>query len=129
MAPISWISPVGLACAQPYHKPKVVVISSKRQTVSLRTGDDVPINKNKQRMGFPPNFIHSLDASHMMMVAERCQQRQIAFAAVHDSFWSHAADIPVLNEEIREAFIELYQKPVLQDLYEDWGSAESKTSP
>lgn len=118
-APISWISPVGLACAQPYHKPKVVVISSKRQTVSLRTGDDVPINKNKQRMGFPPNFIHSLDASHMMMVAERCQQRQIAFAAVHDSFWSHAADIPVLNEEIREAFIELYQKPVLQDLYED----------
>eukprot|EP00434_Breviolum_minutum_P026231 symbB.v1.2.023188.t1/scaffold2104.1/size89385/4 len=118
-APVSWVSPLGLSCSQPYHKPETVKITSKRQEVTIKTGHKNTIHKVKQTMGFPPNFVHSMDATHMMMVAERCQQQGIQFAAVHDSFWTHAGDVPMLNKSIREAFVELYEKPVLQDFYED----------
>jgi len=118
-APVSWVSPLGLSCSQPYHKPETVKITSRRQEVTIKTGHKSTVHKVKQTQGFPPNFVHSMDATHMMMVAERCQQQGIQFAAVHDSFWTHAGDVPMLNKSIREAFVELYEKPVLQDFYED----------
>ena len=31
-----------------------------------------------------------------------------SFAMIHDSFGTHAADVPMLNACLREAFIELY---------------------
>ncbi len=40
----------------------------------------------------------------------------IAFAGVHDSFWTHAADVPVLARLLREAFVELHSQPLLQHL-------------
>lgn len=116
--PTSWLSPIGLACAQPYRQPKKVVVNTKRQKVTLKDGDGPQMDKIKQRMGFPPNFIHSLDATHMMLTVEGCQRRGIQFAGVHDSFWTHACDADALNEIIREAFIELHQRPLLQDFYE-----------
>eukprot|EP00437_Effrenium_voratum_P026582 CAMPEP_0181400584 /NCGR_PEP_ID=MMETSP1110-20121109/2189_1 /TAXON_ID=174948 /ORGANISM="Symbiodinium sp., Strain CCMP421" /LENGTH=1047 /DNA_ID=CAMNT_0023522685 /DNA_START=38 /DNA_END=3178 /DNA_ORIENTATION=- len=118
-APTSWISPIGLDCVQPYRTPHTVSVRTRRQNVTLKTGESVLLNKSKQRMGLPPNFIHSLDATHMMMVAERCEELNIAFAAVHDSFWTHAADITQLNKIIRECFIELYEQPILAEFYED----------
>ena len=42
----------------------------------------------------------------------------MAFAGVHDSFWTHAADVPVLNRLLREAFIELHSRPLLEELVE-----------
>ncbi len=31
-------------------------------------------NVRKQETAFPPNFIHSLDSSHMMLTANACQR-------------------------------------------------------
>ncbi|CAE7475397.1 RPOT2 [Symbiodinium microadriaticum] len=118
-APNAWISPVGLNCVQPYRNAQKAVVRSKRQTVTLKTGDAPTINQMRQRMGYPPNFIHSLDASHMMMVAESCQREGMTFAAVHDSFWTHACDTAKLNMLTREAFVELHRQPILAELYED----------
>lgn len=119
-APVAWISPLGFSCSQPYRKAETVRMASKRQSITLKTGEQPIMDKGRQSSGFPPNFVHSLDATHMMMVAERCQKQGIYFAAVHDSFWTHASDVPLLNESIREAFVELYEKPVLQEVYEDF---------
>merc|ERR1719221_1548286 len=119
-SPTSWLSPVGLACRQPYKKSQTVYVKSKRQKISLGDIDGPLVNKCKQRMGFPPNFIHSLDAAHMMMVAEQCHRAGVDFAAVHDSFWTHAGDAPVLNKFIRSAFVDLHGQPLLSDLHEDF---------
>lgn len=118
--PVMWISPVGLACHQPYRRPKSVTVKTKRQTVMLRTKESPAIDKARQRMGFPPNYVHSLDSAHMMMVAEGCQEHGIYFAGVHDSFWTHPGDAPTLNRIIREKFVELHSRPLLQELYEDF---------
>lgn len=40
----------------------------------------------------------------------------VAFAGVHDSFWTHAGDMPVLNRLLRETFVELHSKPLLEML-------------
>jgi len=119
-AATSWRSPVGLACAQPYKEVKKVHIITKRQKVTLDGGEKAnKVSKVKQRMGFPPNFVHSLDASHMMMVADGCRREGIFFAGVHDSFWTHACDAPTLNRVIRSCFIDLHQQPILENLVTD----------
>lgn len=40
----------------------------------------------------------------------------ITFAAVHDSYWTHACDVPIMNRLLRDKFVELHQRPLLQEL-------------
>jgi DNA-directed RNA polymerase len=40
----------------------------------------------------------------------------LTFAAVHDSYWTHAADVDAMNECIREQFIALHSQPILDRL-------------
>lgn len=35
------------------------------------------------------------------------------FAAVHDSFWTHAADIPSLNRILRDAFVRMHSEDIV----------------
>lgn len=70
----------------------------------------------KQRTAFAPNYVHSLDATHMMMTAIACRKAGLCFAGVHDSYWTHAGDVERMNEILREKFIELHSRPLLEDL-------------
>lgn len=40
------------------------------------------------------------------------------FAGVHDSFWTHACDVDQMNQILRENFVELYSKPILENVSE-----------
>ena len=66
-----------------------------------------------------PNFVHSLDATHMMLTAINCAQQGLTFASVHDSYWTHAADVEKMNRTIRETFIALHESNVLKKLDEE----------
>ena len=37
--------------------------------------DDQPVMKTRQKSAFPPNFVHSLDSTHMMLAALRSRYR------------------------------------------------------
>lgn len=37
-------------------------------------------------------------------------------AGVHDSFWTHACDVDVMNRIIREEFVKLHEKPILENV-------------
>lgn len=60
-----------------------------------------PVERRKQRTSFPPNYIHCLDGAHMMMTAMACREAGMAFAGVHDSYWTHACDVDRMNILIR----------------------------
>lgn len=93
--------------------------SSSASSRILVTNDDysaAPVSKAKQRSAFPPNFIHSLDSTHMFMTAEACNKAGITFAAVHDSYWTHAAHVDQMRDILRDRFVALYSKPILSDL-------------
>ena len=55
--------------------------------------------------GISPNFIHSIDASHMCMVVSRWGS---AFGGVHDSFSTYADDVDDLQQLTKEVFVEFY---------------------
>ncbi len=59
-------------------------------------------NTQKQKNGFPPNFVHSLDSSHMMLTSVHMWRRGLTFASVHDCFWTHACSVEEMNRICRE---------------------------
>lgn len=63
----------------------------------------------RMRNGIVPNLVHSNDATHWYMTAQRMRQQGLACIGIHDSFGTHAADVDSMHEAIRESFVELYQ--------------------
>jgi DNA-directed RNA polymerase, mitochondrial len=74
MTTVVWTTPLGLPIAQPYRTTKRSQISTSLQTVYI-SDPNAPskVNSIKQASAFPPNFIHSLDATHMMLTALECR--------------------------------------------------------
>ncbi|XP_019463791.1 PREDICTED: DNA-directed RNA polymerase 3, chloroplastic-like isoform X1 [Lupinus angustifolius] len=115
--PVRWTTPLGLPVVQPYCKTERHQIKTSLQILALkRESNDV--DAKKQRTAFPPNFVHSLDGSHMMMTALACRDAGLCFAGVHDSFWTHACDVEKMSRILREQFVELYSMPILENLLE-----------
>ncbi|XP_075474300.1 DNA-directed RNA polymerase 3, chloroplastic-like [Primulina tabacum] len=117
--PVRWTTPLGLPVVQPYFKTKRRVIRTSLQVLALQCeGNSVELRK--QRTAFPPNFVHSLDGSHMMMTAIASRDAGIRFAGVHDSFWTHACDVDRMNQILRQKFVDLYNMPILENLLESF---------
>ncbi|NP_001394724.1 DNA-directed RNA polymerase, mitochondrial isoform 5 precursor [Mus musculus] len=116
--PVEWVTPLGIPIIQPYHRESKVQVKGGLQSITLTSSVDESQKPNtlKQKNGFPPNFIHSLDSSHMMLTALHCYRKGLIFVSVHDCFWTHAADIPTMNEVCREQFVRLHSQPILEDL-------------
>jgi DNA-directed RNA polymerase len=118
---IIWTTPLKMPVVQPYRKDSNKVIKTGHHQVTVASsarGDEV--NKRKQLQAFPPNFIHSLDATHMILSALKCAELGIDFAAVHDSFWTHAADIPNLNVVLRDAFVRMHSEDIIGRLHAEF---------
>ena len=119
--PVVWISPMGLPICQPYKKSEIYSIRTNLQKIAITNNKkNCPVLVKKNISGFPPNFIHSLDATHMMMTAIACYESQIVFASVHDCFWTHPSDVPVMNRILREQFVKLYTSNIMENLRDDF---------
>ena len=125
--PVTWITPLGMPVVQPYRVERPSVVRAWRDgagnagKVELHGASglearETDVHKSRQRSAFPPNFIHSLDSTHMLMTAAACSRQGIAFSAVHDSFWCHAAHVDQMRDILRDQFVRLYSRPVLEDL-------------
>lgn len=111
---IVWTTPLRMPIVQPYRKSGSRIIQTCLQDLTLQVPErSDPVNRRKQLQAFPPNFIHSLDASHMLLSALECDELGLSFAAVHDSFWTHAADVNVMNRVLRDAFIRIHGEDVI----------------
>ncbi|XP_044480986.1 DNA-directed RNA polymerase 2, chloroplastic/mitochondrial-like [Mangifera indica] len=117
--PVRWTTPLGLPVVQPYRKLGRHLVKTSLQILTLQRETDQVMVK-RQRTAFPPNFVHSLDGSHMMMTAVACRNAGLNFAGVHDSYWTHACDVDEMNTILREKFVELYEKPILENLLESF---------
>jgi len=121
---VTWITPLGLPVVQPYSflackKDKTINLDVKNMFKVQHTAIPVlKVNKMKHRNGFPPNFIHSLDSSHMMLTAAHLWSKGITFASVHDCYWTHVCDVELMNKVCREQFISLHSSPILEKLSE-----------
>ncbi|XP_010551348.1 PREDICTED: DNA-directed RNA polymerase 1, mitochondrial [Tarenaya hassleriana] len=117
--PVCWTTPLGLPVVQPYRQLGRHLVKTSLQVLTLQRETD-KIMVKRQRTAFPPNFVHSLDGSHMMMTAVACKRAGLSFAGVHDSYWTHACDVEEMNRILREKFVELYEAPILENLLESF---------
>ena len=114
---VIWTTPLKMPVVQSYTKKTQEKIQTSFQNISIQNPSTIdPVNRAKQLQAFPPNFIHSLDGTHMFLTALRCDKVGLTFAAVHDSFWTHAGDVDTMNIIIREAFIKMHSENIIERL-------------
>jgi DNA-directed RNA polymerase len=110
--PIKWTTPIGFEVVQEYKQSLTKRIETFwggiRIPLSIKVDID-KLNTQKQVNAISPNVIHSLDSSHLMLTINEVYDSGIdSFSAVHDSFGTHACDVPVLAKVLRETFIRQY---------------------
>jgi len=118
---VEWTTPLGMPVVQPYRRWATVQVRTclGRLTTMVQT-DRVPVHAGKQMSGIAPNFVHSIDATHMLMTAIECRSRGITFAGVHDSYWTHANQSQELGQILREKFVELHRHNLLIRVASEW---------
>ncbi|CAB16197.2 DNA-directed RNA polymerase, mitochondrial [Schizosaccharomyces pombe] len=121
LTPVVWTTLLNLPIVQPYRNYKSRQIRTNLQTVFIEERDrTATVQPHKQATAFPPNFIHSLDATHMFMTCLKCSEQNINFAAVHDSYWTHACDVDQMNSLLREAFVLLHSNNIMERLKQEF---------
>jgi DNA-directed RNA polymerase len=127
--PVRWTTPDGFPVVQHYRELKAhridTMIFGSRVTISLlrpvldESGKDV-VSRRRQASGLSPNFVHSLDATHLRLAVRRAAAEGIKdVALVHDSFGTHAADTGRFFVILREALVEMYTE---QDVIADFAA-------
>ena len=118
---VTWTTPLRMPVVQPYRSSNSRSVTTNLQKVTLQEPQVWdPVSKRKQLQAFPPNFIHSLDATHMMLSALKCNEIGVTFASIHDSFWTHACDIEKMSEVLRDAFVAMHSEDVIGRLHEEF---------
>jgi DNA-directed RNA polymerase len=117
--PVRWTTPLGLPVTNAYFKKETKRVNSMlwdrdlnvpvRFAPKVAIGNAKDMDRSKQRNGVAPNFVHSMDASHLMSVVLKASDDGINdFLLIHDSFASLPNDAGRFGEIIREAFVGLY---------------------
>lgn len=124
---ISWVVPgSGFPVIQRYLAPTGELINMfiGKQRIRCCTGElnERHIEARRQTSGISPNVIHSLDAAMLMLTVNKLKTQGIEhFALIHDSYGTHACDIPVLHQILREQFAEIYcNHDILAELKSLW---------
>lgn len=116
---LRWTAPCGFPVVQPYHLGRMIRIRSQRYSITLQTAKGRNDSRAQVR-GAPPNFVHSMDATHFRKVATRTAAEGIAFSGVHDSYWAASGHIETLRSIVREEFVEMYRDDRVAMLHDEW---------
>ena len=111
---IKWITPMGFPVINGYYEPIEkridIRVKGKRFTNKLLMGYTEDLKSSKQRTTIAPNFVHSYDACHLMMVALEAKKQGIdSFLLIHDSFGCLPSDMEKFSGIVRDRFVELYE--------------------
>jgi len=135
--PFSWRAPSGLMVRQAYNKQEAkrvrCMIDNRPRTLTLTMDMDDglrqsavcenayfgewknTLDKRRQKTAMPANYIHSLDAAHLVRTVNYAKDKGIdAFAMVHDSYGAHAGNIEILAAQLRRAFVDQYSESLLE---------------
>lgn len=109
--PLRWTTPLGLVVEQRICEAEESIIDTNllgRIKITLNRYTDV-IDVNAMKGAAAPNFVHSYDATHLMMVCNAAKDNGIeGIACIHDSFGAPAGQSELLSKLLRETFRDLY---------------------
>ena len=110
--PVQWETPLGLEVQQVYLERSKEMFKARLGTslrlpiYYLKFDEQEELRKTEQVNGIAPNFIHSLDSTHLMMVVNESNLQN--YTTIHDSFGTSLGEAHKLKEVIRQQFYKLY---------------------
>ena len=121
---VTWTTPMGLPVQQSYMECVSTQVRLRCAGKNIRlyglnvTGN---IDKRAQAQGVAPNFIHSMDASHLQLTVCNAVDAGINhFAMIHDSYGAPVAQAKTMYKAVRQSFIEMYtEQDVLENFKND----------
>ena len=125
---VCWYSPSGFRATNSYWETTPSVVYSTlytRKEVHYQDYVDTTGSRSQIVTAFPPNFIHSLDAAHLVLTVNRMNKEYglKEFSVVHDSYGVPAPFVPQLRKVIKETFYDIHkvnQLQVLKDHVEEY---------
>lgn len=110
---VTWHTPNGFPVQQNYMKMEQETIQLRFNKARVRfynQKETDSVDSRAQRNGIAPNFIHSMDASHLQRVVVAMKELgDNNFMMIHDSFGTDCAHAGELYKVIRQEFIGLYK--------------------
>lgn len=114
MKKFSWRTADGFLASTQYKDDEHMAVRVGLFYTRKRGMGSAPIDTRKTAQAMAPNFIHSIDATHLRMVVNDCDHELVT---VHDSIGSHASDFFTTGESIRKNFVRVHTEyDALQDL-------------
>lgn len=118
--PMSWLTPSGFLVINKYNprkpKPSAVHLWDKQFKLSFGYYSK-EYDCDQALTAMPPNFVHSLDASHMTFVVDRLHKMGIEFfSMIHDSYGVLAPFVRMLRDVTKETFHEIHSIDRLAEL-------------
>jgi DNA-directed RNA polymerase len=117
MKNMEWTTPCGFHVVHQYYE-----IISRRSVTKLFNmkelyfgyPDKDTIDPRQVNLAISPNYIHSLDASHMWCTIKRMIDVDItSVSMVHDSYGCHAPYVSLMREFTKEEFHTMHKQPLL----------------
>ena len=114
-----WLTPIKFPVYQYYKDVPLTIVKTRLCGVTKLALSDLDCYGDpylaRQRSGIAPNFVHSIDSTHMVMTVNITDFR--CYAMIHDDFGTHAGNTEQLFHAIRKSFHTLYTK---HDPLKDW---------
>ena len=119
---IGWTTPLGFTVWQEMFSKKDLntiqaSFSKFRFKCHGRRTYTKDINTRRQLGAIAPNFIHSMDSTHLMATVLNTH-KDLNIMAIHDCYATHAADLAELHRVLREQFVSLYSVDRLKEFAE-----------
>lgn len=109
---MEWTTPTGFIVLQEIFstenkRVRTQLMGTSRVVLKEETDD---IDSSRMRSSSAPNYVHGLDASHLVFSVNAFKNNGIVnIAVVHDSFGSPAGQVQTMRDCLREEFVAMYQ--------------------
>jgi DNA-directed RNA polymerase len=106
-----WRTPSGFLVHHDYriYKQKRIKINAAGITSVLYREETDVNNRRSMASSIAPNFIHSMDASHLVMTANSMAKEGLPMVGIHDSFGTHPSCVDSMHRIIRDEFSNIYR--------------------
>jgi hypothetical protein len=134
---ISWTAPTGFPVVQEEWLCKNRPVKSGKYKTSIRKPilvNNMPVlDVDAQVNAVVANFIHSLDAAHLMLTVRRLHMEDLGdpihFGVIHDGYAVHACDTDKLHCVLREEFVKIYRTSIYSEsLLDNFRSAQEQAA-
>ena len=110
---LEWETPTGFIVEQKEYeyksrRIKTQLLGNTRFTIAEETKT---LDVHKMQSSSAPNFVHSMDASHLVLAVNAFLDAGFSgIAVIHDDFGTHACDTPKLRDLLRKTFVQMYDE-------------------